>query len=117
VGQWTESRHIPFTTFADLSQRPQVIDLIRREIRKVNAILPEYSRIRKFINLHKEFDPDEAEMTRTRKLRRTFVEERFKEMIDAIFGAEKDIEIVSEITYQDGRTAFTKSIVTVNYIA
>lgn len=104
VGQWAESNHLPYTTFADLSQKPQVLELTRQEVAKVNGLLPDYCRIRKFINLHKEFDPDEAEMTRTRKLRRTFVEERFKDMIDAIFGESDQIEITSQITYRDGRT-------------
>ena len=116
VGQWAESMHIPYTTFTDLSQKPEVIDLVRTEIGKINEALPDYSRIKKFINLHKEFDPDEAEMTRTRKLRRTFVEERFKQMIDAIFGSEDRIEVTSQITYRDGRTGTTKSLIKVNQI-
>jgi long-chain acyl-CoA synthetase len=116
VGQWAESMHIPYTTFTDLSQKTEVIDLVRKEIAKINETLPEYSRIRKFINLHKEFDPDEAEMTRTRKLRRTFVEERFNQMIDAVFGSEDQIEITSQITYRDGRTGTTKSLIKVNQV-
>lgn len=116
VGHWAETRGIPYTTFADLSQKTQVIELIRGEIAKVNRILPEHSQIRRFINLHKEFDPDEAEMTRTRKLRRTFVEERFREMIDAIFGGLKELEVVSQVTYRDGRSGTTRSRITVNEV-
>ena len=116
VALWAEKNHIPYTTFADLSQKTQVIELTRGEISKINDNLPEYSRIRKFVNLHKEFDPDEAEMTRTRKLRRTFVEERFKPMIDAVFSSEKQIEITSQITYRDGRTGTTKSLIKVNQV-
>jgi len=111
VGQWAESNHLPYTTFADLSQKPQVLELTRQEVAKVNRLLPDYCRIRKFINLHKEFDPDEAEMTRTRKLRRTFVEERFKDMIDAIFGESDQIEITSQITYRDGRTGILNTTI------
>lgn len=116
VGQWAESMHIPYTTFAGLSQKPEVIELVRKEIVRINETLPEYSRIKKFINLHKEFDPDEEEMTRTRKLRRTFVEERFKSMIDAIFGSQPQIEVSSQITYRDGRTGTTKSLIQVNEV-
>lgn len=116
VGQWAESRHIPYTTFTDLSQKPQVIDLVRQEIARVNKALPDFSMIKRFINLHKEFDPDEAEMTRTRKLRRTFVEKRFKQMIDAIFSSDEQIEITSQITYRDGRTGTTKSLIKVNQV-
>jgi long-chain acyl-CoA synthetase len=110
VGQWAESHHVAYTTFADLSQKPEVVELIRGEVAAVNQALPEYSRIRKFLNLQKEFDPDEAEMTRTRKLRRTFVEKRFKEMIDAIFGNEEELEVTSQITYRDGRTGEMKTV-------
>ena len=116
VGLWAEKNHVPYTTFADLSQKTHVIELARQEIAKINENLPEYSRIRKFINLHKEFDPDEAEMTRTRKLRRTFVEERFKQMIDTIFGSGDEIEVTSQITYRDGRSGVTKSIIKVNQV-
>ena len=116
VGQWAESKHIPYTSFSDLSQKPEVIELVGQEIAKVNKVLPKYSRIKKFINLHKEFDPDEAEMTRTRKLRRTFLKERFGQMIDAIFGSEEKIEVTSQITYRDGRTGVTRSIINVNQV-
>jgi len=116
VGHWAETNKIPYTTFTDLSQKPQVIELIRKEIAKINDVLPEHSQIKKFINLHKEFDPDEAEMTRTRKLRRTFVEERFKELLDGIFGETREVEVVSQITYRDGRTGTTKSTITVNQV-
>lgn len=111
VGQWAESKHVPYTTFMDLSQKPEVIELIRGEIAKVNRVMPEYSQIRKFINLHKEFDPDEAEMTRTRKLRRTFLEERFQQMIDGIFSDKEEIAITSRITYRDGRSGVTENVV------
>ncbi|MDY6851569.1 MAG: AMP-binding protein [Thermodesulfobacteriota bacterium] len=116
VGHWAEKNKIAYTTFTDLSQKPEVIELIRKEIAKVNEILPEHSQIQKFINLHKEFDPDEAEMTRTRKLRRTFIEKRFKQMLDAIFGDEKNIEVESQITYRDGRTGTTKNQIMVNTV-
>ncbi|MDQ7783318.1 MAG: AMP-binding protein [Desulfomonilaceae bacterium] len=109
VGQWAEARHISYTTFVDLSQKLEVIELVRRQIAEVNEMLPDYSRIRRFINLYKEFDPDEAEMTRTRKLRRTFVEERFKALIDGIYGEDETIEISSEITYRDGRKSLMKN--------
>ena len=116
VSQWAESKHIPYTTFADLSQKPEVVELIQKEISRINEKLPEFSRIRKFINLHKEFDPDEGEMTRTRKIRRTLAEERFKEMIDAIFGEKGQLEVMTQITYRDGRTGTTKIRVTVNTV-
>jgi long-chain acyl-CoA synthetase len=69
-------KRIPYTTFTDLSQKPEIIEVVRKEIEKVNRTLPDYARVKRFVNLHKEFDADEAELTRTRKLRRTFVEDR-----------------------------------------
>ena len=116
VGQWAETHHIPFTTFTDLSQKSKVIELIRNEIKIVNEKLPEFSVIKKFINLHKEFDPDESELTRTRKLRRTFVEKKFKQLIDGLFSSVDQIEITSEITYRDGRVGKTQSKIKVNII-
>lgn len=116
VGQWAESHHIPFTTFTDLSQKSEVIELIRNEIKIVNEKLPDFSIIKKFINLHKEFDPDESELTRTRKLRRTFVEKKFKQLIDGLFSSKDRIEVISAITYRDGRVGETQSKIKVNTI-
>jgi len=116
VGRFAEAHHIPYTTFADLSQRPAVIDLITQEIRKINRTLPEHARIRLFVNLHKEFDADEAELTRTRKLRRTFVEERYRYLIDALYGNRQQIEVEAPITYRDGRKGVIKTSIRVNKV-
>jgi len=103
VSRWASARRIAYTTFTDLSQKPEVIDLIRGDLARVNKILPEWSRIRKFVNLHKEFDPDEAELTRTRKLRRTFVEDRYSDLINALYGEEPEFVVEASVTYRDGR--------------
>jgi long-chain acyl-CoA synthetase len=103
VGKWAERNHIPYTTFVDLSQKKDVADLIRQDLERVNGYLPEQSRVRKFVLLHKEFDPDEAELTRTRKLRREFMEERYKEMIQAIYGGNDQVDVQAPVTYRDGR--------------
>jgi long-chain acyl-CoA synthetase len=81
VGKWAERHKIPYTTFVDLSQKAEVSELIEKDLLRVNSYLPDGARVRKFVLLHKEFDPDEAELTRTRKLRREFVEERYRELI------------------------------------
>ena len=70
VGKWAERYSIPYTTFVDLSQKKEVADLVQKDLVRVNSYLPEPARVRKFVLMHKEFDPDEAELTRTRKLRR-----------------------------------------------
>ena len=103
VGRWAEGHHIPYTTFVDLSQKEEVLSLVAKELEKVNKSLPGHTRVKKFVSLHKEFDPDESEMTRTRKLRRAFVEQRFKDIIDGMYGASTEIKVQSEITYRDGR--------------
>jgi long-chain acyl-CoA synthetase len=108
VGKWAERHRIPYTTFVDLSQKKEVADLVRQDLERVNGYLPELSRVRKFVLLHKEFDPDEAELTRTRKLRREFMEQRYKELINALYGEHDKVEVQAPVTYRDGR----KGIVT-----
>jgi long-chain acyl-CoA synthetase len=112
VGKWAESQHIAYTTFVDLSQKPQVYDLILHHIQRVNRVLPEGARIKKFVNLHKEFDADEAELTRSRKIRRTFVEERYNNLIDSLYGDADQVTIDAPVTYRDGRTGVVKTAVT-----
>lgn len=113
VGRWAEARRIPYTTFTDLSQKPEVISLIRREIDRVNKSLPEWARIKRFVNLHKEFDPDEAELTRTRKMRRTFVEERYHYLIDALYGDKDELTVEAPVTYRDGRKGVIQTAIKV----
>ena len=103
VGHWAERNRILYTTFADLSQKAEVRELVRQEVDKVNSTLPAGSRVRSFVSLPKEFDPDEAEMTRTRKLRRSFIENRYKELVEAIYGEREDVEMESAVAYRDGR--------------
>jgi long-chain acyl-CoA synthetase len=103
VGKWAERNRIPYTTFVDLSQKKEVADLVRRDLERVNGYLPEPSRVRKFVLLHKEFDPDEAELTRTRKLRREFMEQRYKELIEALYGDKDKVDVQATVTYRDGR--------------
>ena len=103
VGKWAERNHIPYTTFVDLSQKKEVADLVRLDLERVNGYLPENARVHKFVLLHKEFDPDEAELTRTRKLRREFMEQRYKDMIEAMYGERDSVEVQAPVTYRDGR--------------
>jgi long-chain acyl-CoA synthetase len=103
VSRWAEERNIGFSTFTDLSQKPEVAALIRDEIARVNGFLPEHARVRRFANFPKELDPDEGELTRTRKLRREFLEERYKPLIDGLYAGQRGVAIEIPITYQDGR--------------
>lgn len=116
VGRFAEARHIAYTTFTDLSQRKEVIELIKGEISKVNKTLPDWTRIRRFVNLHKEFDADEDELTRTRKLRRTFVEDKYSGLIEALYGDKGAYRVEAAVTYRDGRKGVMETAIAVNEI-
>jgi len=103
VGRWAERNHLTYTTFTDLSQKAEVSKLVRQDIDRVNKQLSPTTRIRKYVLLHKEFDPDEADLTRTRKLRRTAMEKRYSDVIEAMYGGKTSLPVTSEFTYEDGR--------------
>ena len=105
VGKWAEMNKIPYTTFADLSQKLEVYDLVEKEVEQANRVLPRAARIKRFANLHKELDADEAELTRTRKLRRGFFEERYSDLVNGLFEADEKIDVSTQVKYQDGRMA------------
>ena len=116
VGKWAESNRIPYTTFVDLSQKDEVAALVRQDLERVNGYLPEQSRARRFVLLHKEFDPDEAELTRTRKLRREFMEDRYKELINAMYNDSESVDVQAPVTYRDGRKGVVKTGIKVRSI-
>jgi long-chain acyl-CoA synthetase len=84
---------------------PQVYELVEKQIRQANKDLPDVAKIRKFTNLYKEFDADDDELTRTRKLRRAFVEKRYKVIVDALYSEADSVHIDTAIKYEDGRQA------------
>jgi long-chain acyl-CoA synthetase len=108
VGKWAERRNLAYTSFQDLSARPEVRALVGEEIRTCNATLPASGRIRRFLLVNKEFDADDNEITRTRKIRRRFVAEKYAAAIAALYGEVEDVELTTEITYEDGRTGKLK---------
>jgi long-chain acyl-CoA synthetase len=105
VGKWAERRRIAYTTYADLAQKPEVYDLIGQEVDRVNRDLPETTRLRKYVLLPKELDPDDEEVTRTRKVRRGFVAKKYADIIEALFSEQSSVPVTTVITYQDGRQA------------
>jgi long-chain acyl-CoA synthetase len=111
VARWAEKHRVSFTTFVDLSQKQEVYDLIRKDVQRVNAALPEAIRIKRFSILHKAFDADEAELTRTRKLRRGFLAERYREIIEAIYSGAESVQVRAEVKYRDGRTGVVQTAV------
>ena len=108
VGKWAQDHRIPYTTFIDLSQKQETSDLILKDIKQLNRTLPKGCQIKKYVLLHKEFDPDEGELTRTRKLRRKSVQETYTEVIDAIYANKEECPVEAVARYRDGR----KSVVT-----
>lgn len=113
VGNWAEKRRVSYTTYADLSQRPEVCELVRGEIKNVNRSLPDGLQVKKFVIMPKPFDPDEAELTRTMKLRRGFLEERYRAIVDAVYGQEEEFAMEVPVAYRDGRTAIVSTKVRV----
>ncbi|MBL6457890.1 AMP-binding protein [Belnapia sp. T6] len=102
VSKWAERNRIAFTTYTDLSARDQVLELLRGEVARVNATLPEAQRIRDFVLLYKELDADDDELTRTRKVRRGVINQKYAEIITAIYAGEAAIPVDTTIAFQDG---------------
>jgi long-chain acyl-CoA synthetase len=109
VGNWAEKRNLPYGSYADLAQKPEVLELVRDCVDKVNADLAvdeklAGSQISRFLVLHKELDADDGELTRTRKVRRGFISERYGELVAALYGGETHRYIETEVRFEDGRT-------------
>lgn len=102
VSKWAEKQRIAFTTYTDLSSKPEVIALLKKEVEEVNKTLAEKQRISKFLLLYKELDADDGELTRTRKVRRGVINERYGTIIDAMYAGNKVIDVDTTITFQDG---------------
>jgi long-chain acyl-CoA synthetase len=116
VGRWAGQMRVAYSNFAELSQKSEVYELVKRDIDRVNEALPPGARVKKYVNLHKEFDPDEAELTRTRKLRRAFVEERYRELIHAIYGDKTEVPIEAQVRYRDGRMGTIKTTISIKSV-
>jgi long-chain acyl-CoA synthetase len=102
VSKWAERNRIAFTTYTDLSARTEVVELLAAEVSKVNATLPETQRIRAFLLLYKELDADDDELTRTRKVRRGVINQKYGEIIEALYRGDMAIPVDTTITFQDG---------------
>src|SRR5712692_6610012 len=109
VGNWAERNNLAYGSFQDLSARPEIRTLIGDEICKCNAELPEAIQIRRFLVLNKEFDADDDEITRTRKIRRRFVAEKYAAIVEAFYRDAVAVAVSAEITYEDGRKMMLRS--------
>ncbi|MDR9414360.1 MAG: AMP-binding protein [Spiribacter sp.] len=117
VGHWAEENGVAYTSFADLSQKAPVQQLVRDEIRHVNTVLPDALQIRRFANLHKEFDPDDGEVTRTRKLKRKVIDAHYAPIITALYDGSEVIEFEATISYDTGESGTLKRHLTVCDVA
>ncbi|EGQ9807380.1 long-chain fatty acid--CoA ligase [Vibrio parahaemolyticus] len=112
VAKWAEQKGIAFTNYTNLSAQPEVYKAIREEVLKVNVSLPDAQKISKFILLYKELDADDGELTRTRKVRRGVVAEKYGDIIETIYSAAPTVDVDTVITYQDGtKTRIQTSLV------
>lgn len=109
TGRWAESKGIAYTSYIELSQEPRVLELVQKAIEQINKSLPESARVRRFVNLFKEFDADDDELTRTKKIRRGFLEERYKIIVDGLYSGGQVIHMDTAINYEDGRVARIKT--------
>lgn len=111
VGKWAERRRIAYTTYTDLTQRPEVAELVRHEIARINESVPVYLRVSRLAILHKEFDADDAEVTRTKKIRRALIEDRYGFIVDALYGEDSEVKFESSVTFRDGRETRMNTVV------
>jgi long-chain acyl-CoA synthetase len=109
VGKWADEKKLNYTSYQELSQMPEIYDLVEKQIRQANKDLPDAAKVVKFTNLYKELDADDDELTRTRKLRRAFVEKRYEEIVDALYSDNPSVHIDTTIKYEDGREAQIKT--------
>jgi len=109
VGKWADDKKLNYTSYHELSQKPEVYDLVEKQIREANRSLKKPAKVHKFLNLYKEFDADDEELTRTRKLRRAFVENRYKVLVEALYQDTDSVHMDTTITYEDGRVSQIKA--------
>jgi long-chain acyl-CoA synthetase len=108
VGNWAERNNVTYASYQELAGHPQVYDMIEKHVADLNSSLAADSRmasaqIRRFLILHKELDADDGELTRTQKVRRRFVAERYEPLVEALYDGSKEADIATEVTFEDGR--------------
>ena len=116
LGHWAEEHGISYTSYAELSQRPDACDLVASVLRHVNETLPPGLRLRRFVNLHKDFDADDGEITRTRKLRRNVIEERYAALIEALYSGAASVVFDARITYESGETGVIRRTLSIREV-
>lgn len=108
VGHYAQENAVSYTSYADLSQKPEVLALVERTIADLNRLLPPGLAIRRFADLHKEFDPDDGEVTRTRKLKRDVIERHYGPIVEALYAGRDRIEFEARVAYETGAEGVLK---------
>ena len=121
VGNWAERRNIAYTSYTDLAQKPEVYELVAQEVTRMNRSLAKDAvlrgaQIRRFLILHKELDPDDEEITRTRKVRRGHIARKYAALIEALYGDRDHVEVEAKVTYEDGRTGTVRADVRIREV-
>ncbi|MGH2452715.1 MAG: AMP-binding protein [bacterium] len=117
VGKWAEDRGLPYTSYTDLSQKPEVLALLATLVAETNARLQPEWRIHRFVSLYKEFHPDDDELTRTRKLRRAYIARRYTDLLAAISEGRDHFRATFTVRYEDGRTADLEAVMQIRDVA
>jgi long-chain acyl-CoA synthetase len=117
LSKWAEKQRIGFTTYSDLAAKPEIRAMVRREIKAINRTLPAAQQVRRFLLLYKELDADDGELTRTRKVRRSVIAEKYGPIIEAIYRGEPTIPIDTTIAFQDGTKQRIRTTLTVENLA
>jgi long-chain acyl-CoA synthetase len=107
---------VAYTSFAELSQAPEVYELVRQDIDRVNRRLPAGCRVKKYVNLHREFDADEGELTRTLKLRKTLLQARYRELIDAVYTDKTEAQAEARVGDRDERTEILNTTIRIESV-
>ena len=114
VGSWAEKRNLPYSSYQELAAKPEVYELIKANIEQVNRDLLQDgelagSQIKRFVLLHKELDADDGELTRTRKVRRRFVADKYADIVAALYGGKDSVHVEAKVSFEDGRTGMLKA--------
>ncbi len=118
VGDWAERRNLPYSGYTDLAGKPEVYALVRECIEKVNVDLSHdhklgNSQIHRFVILHKELDADDGELTRTRKVRRRIIADKYAQIVDALYSGVPKVQVEAQVKFEDGRTGMIRAELTV----
>lgn len=116
VSRWAEKRRLTYTTRVDLSQKDEVAELVQKRVRQVNSGLPAQARIAKYVIMHKEFDADEGELTRTKKIKRSVLEQKYRDLLEAVYQGRCDACVNAQVTYKDGRTGNISAVLKIREV-